>query len=113
MHIRIFQEETSKFSIHSVEELISNIANFLHNKDYCRVTNVLNRAVGHSAGSGHFPEAYPTKWHGLIDGYIIDNSLSVKDIVELLSKEFGAPLYIIKENYEYLITDEEEEDAIF
>jgi len=106
MNIRIFEMENAKFTIHPDEELTYQIANLLATKDFCRLTKTLYRATGHSVGDG------PTKWTGLITGFIVDEKHDVKDVVKAIAHEFNTPWYVIKEN-EYLVSDRPRNELVF
>lgn len=109
MEIRIYKNAENTFSIHPSEEQVSRIANLLLKFEFCRVTNVLTKATGHTSGTGFNLDSQPTVWSGLIDGFVIDPSASVKDIADRISEDYALPLKTIKEDEEYLITDRPDE----
>lgn len=108
IHIKIYKEGDYKFTIHPGEEFVEKITNLLITLPYCRITNSLKKAIGLTGGID--PDA-KTDWLGLIDGFVVDDSHGIKDIAAFLAEKFEHPLYVLKEDQEYLITDDR--DAVF
>lgn len=106
INIRLYIEEDNSFSIHPGEHLTRRITEILLKNDAYKVTNSLDRAIGHSTGSSFdLFTSRETKWTGLINGYIIKDSATIEDLAEELASEFNATLYTIQENKEYVISD--------
>ncbi|QYR20825.1 hypothetical protein KZ483_24210 [Paenibacillus sp. sptzw28] len=95
IRIRNFRDEENKFTIHPSEELTPKVAAFLRSKDFCRITSEDPRRVSFASGATHSFEPFSETWSGEIVGHIVDTTVSLQDMAELLSKELSVPFRVI------------------
>lgn len=82
------------FSIYPSKELTDEIANFLKNSGYCKLTTV-NPDFGLGSVAAHtLPMDIYSRPIGHIEGEIVSRSISENDLADLISNKFDVKVLI-------------------
>lgn len=107
MQITIKQEDKLIISILAADDFTQRVAKLLLEKELCEVTDVEPIKIAIRSVSTDFPEPSSDISIRYVYGHNMNESISLKDVAEAISKEFDVPLYTIQKDTEFLVTDEE------